>query len=339
MLRFPRGSFEVHRMSAPRSVKSSRHEIAELRWPRFSDYQIEGAREMDKRSTSTDIELRSIMVATDFSAASGSVLTHAAAIAHRYRSKLYVTHIISNDIYKAVPAEVMAEAVKQTRVYVQNAMENVLRREWFQHVQHETVIEEGQVAPTLLRLAAEYNVDLLVVGTRGYHGLERLLQGSVAEEVFRQASCPVLIVPPRATDQARTNLRTVLYSTDFSDNSLHAAPYAFSLARRHHGRLILLHVLQQSAVESHDDQVRLRTSVEERLRELGPAKDALSSEPLLYVEFGPIEQRIVRVAVENHADLIVLGIAGARAAVAHLIEGLTYKIVRAAPCPVLTIRG
>ncbi len=103
--------------------------------------------------------------------------------------------------------------------------------------------------------------------------------------------------------------------------------------------MILLHVSQESSILSQDDLVRLRAASEERLRQLLPAKGGPSREPLCYVEFGPVEQGIVRVAIENDADLIVLGIAAASAAAAHLAEGLTYKIVRAALCPVLTIRA
>ena len=217
---------------------------------------------------------------------------------------------------------------------------NQLRLEFLQRVQNESVIQEGSVAPELLRLAAERKVGLLVIGTRGHHGLDRLLQGSVAEEVFRQATtCPVLVVPPRADEQSGTTIRTIVYATSFSENSLRAAPYAFSLARRHRARLILLHVSPEITIHSQDALVRLRAAGEERLRQLLPAKGGSGREPLLYVEFGPAEERIVRVAVENHADLIVLGIAAAGAAAAHLAEGITYKIVGAAPCPVLTIRG
>jgi len=52
-----------------------------------------------------------------------------------------------------------------------------------------------------------------------------------------------------------------------------------------------------------------------------------------------VAEKIVRVAVENNADLIVLGIATAGASAAHLAEGDAYKVVGAAPCAVLTIRG
>jgi len=60
---------------------------------------------------------------------------------------------------------------------------------------------------------------------------------------------------------------------------------------------------------------------------------------LFYVEFGSVAEKIVRVAVENNADLIVLGIATAGTSAAHLADGDAYKVVGAAPCPVLTIPG
>ena len=75
-------------------------------------------RELDKPVSNMRIALRSIMAATDFSAHSVSVLTHAAAIARRYRSKLYVAHVIPTDVYRSVPAEIMEQALKQTKAYV-----------------------------------------------------------------------------------------------------------------------------------------------------------------------------------------------------------------------------
>ena len=218
-------------------------------------------------------------------------------------------------------------------------MRNQLALECLQNVPSEAVIREGSVAPELLKLAEKLNAGLLVIGTRAHHGLDRLLQGSVAEEVFRQASCPVLVVPPAVDEQSGIPIHTVLFPTSFSQNSLRAAPYAFSLARRHRARLILLHVSLESASSSGEDLARLRAAAEERLRTLLPAKGGPTLEPFLYVEFGPVAERIVRVAVENHADLIVLGIATTGAAASHLAEGDAYKIVGAAACPVLTIRG
>ena len=294
---------------------------------------------MAKAATAPKIRLREILCATDFSDHSVSVLAHAAAIARRYRSKLYVAHVIPTDVYRSVPAEVMAEALKQTRGYVQDAMRNQLALDFLQRVPNESVVREGSVASELLKLADELKAALLVIGTRAQHGLERLLQGSVAEEVFRQAPCPVLIVPPEAGEESGIPIRTVLFPTSFSENSLRAAPYAFSLARRHRAQLILLHVVLENISTSPEDLARLRSANEQRLRALVPTTNGSAREPSFCVEFGPVPERIVRVAVENDTDLIVLGIATAGVAAAHLAEGDAYRVVGAAPCPVLTIRG
>ena len=81
---------------------------------------------MGKAVTSEKIVLREVICATDFSAHSVSVLAHGAAIARRYRSRLYLVHVIPTDVYRSVPAEVMTEALKQTRAYAQDAMRNQL---------------------------------------------------------------------------------------------------------------------------------------------------------------------------------------------------------------------
>lgn len=294
---------------------------------------------MARDTTTTKIALARILCATDFSAHSVSVLAHAAAIARRYRSKLYLAHVIPTDVYRSVPGELMAEALKQTRGYAQDAMRNQLVLECLNNVPNEPVIREGSVAAELLKLADELKAGVLVIGTRVHHGLERLLQGSVAEEVFRQAPCPVLVVPPAVGEQSGIPIRTVLFPTSFSQNSLRASPYALSLARRHRARLILLHVLPEKPDASESDLVESRAAGEERLRKLLPAKGGPALAPLFYVEFGPVAERIVRVAVENNADLIVLGIVTAGIAATHLGEGEAYRVVGASPCPVLTIRG
>jgi len=294
---------------------------------------------LEKRATNTRVRLRDIIAATDFSDHSVSVLRHAAAIARRHRSTLHVVHVIPTDVYKSVPADLMAEALKQTRAYVKDAISNQLHLEFLQGVKNEVVIREGQVSPELLNVTTERNASLLVLGTRGHQGLERLLEGSIAEEVFRQASCPVLIVPPRADERSGLPVRTILYPTSFSENSLRARPYAFSLARTYRARLIMLYVVPEDTIQSQNDISCLRASGEERLRHLLPANGRFAQEPVLYVDFGPVERRIVGVGIENNADLIVLGIAAASASAAHLPEGVTYKVVGQAPCPVLTVRG
>lgn len=55
----------------------------------------------------------------------------------------------------------------------------------------------GRAVPTLLQMAVDYDADLIVVGTHGRRGVERAMLGSVAEELVRKASCPVLVARPK----------------------------------------------------------------------------------------------------------------------------------------------
>jgi len=95
----------------------------------------------------------------------------------------------------------------------------------------------------------------------------------------------------------------------------------------------------RTAIRCQDELQRRESYGQERWRDRLPKRGGPSREPLIYLGFGPVEQKVVGVATENGVDLIVLKIASARSASAHLAEGLTYEIVRSAPCPVLTIRG
>lgn len=282
------------------------------------------------------IYLKRMLFATDFSSASEAVLSHAVAIARRHMSKLYVAHVTPPELYRSVPDEILKEAVKRTEYHALHEMSRLIALGGLRKLRHRTLLEQGDIADTLLRLVREHAINLLVIGTRGYRGVRRMLLGSVAEKVFRQAPCPVLIVPLPAGERAR--VARILYPTDFSQQSLQAAPHAFSLARHYRAKLILLHVVEDAAVHSVADLTRRRGLVENRLTKSVLGEAQLELTPELAVEFGDPAQRVLRVAAEWQAGLIVLGVRRAKATTAHLTEGTAYKVVRQAPCPVLTVR-
>jgi len=282
------------------------------------------------------ISLKRVLVATDFSVSSEIVLSYAAAIARRYRSKIYLAHVTPPELYRSVPREILKSAVTRTREHVRHEMSHLIRAGGLKKVRHQVLLEEGDIANVLLRLIREHAIDLLVIGTRGNRGVKRMLLGSVAEKVYRQASCPVLIVPPRAGERVR--ISRILYPTDFSQSSLRAAPYAFSLANHHRARLILLHVVEDTVVHSVADLNRQRQLVQDRLKKSISAAAELEFKPELEVSFGEPARRISKVAAEWQAGLIVLAVRPASLTTAHLREGTAHKVVRQAPCPVLTTR-
>ena len=150
---------------------------------------------------------------------------------------------------------------------------------------------------------------LLVLGTHGRTGLKKLLLGSVAEKLFRRAPCPVLTVGPEVVlEKPVAEFNHILFATDFSDQSLAAAPYAISLAQEHQSRLTLLHVMETARAGTGrlfepDTQYLTR-----QLRELVSPEQDFWFEPEYVVEFGDAEEQILKAASDHKADLVVLGV-------------------------------
>jgi len=213
------------------------------------------------------------------------------------------------------------------------------------------VTEARSAQKEILREAAKLSADLVVMGTHGRSGFERVLLGSVTEKVLRTSPVPVLTVPSHAPDvvpAGRDPFKRILYATDFSPGSEHALRYAASLAEHAAAQLTLLHVVEllpagydpipvmafdvaayNSALED-AAKGRLRTFVPDAFR-LGCDTDDVVASGRPYVE-------ILRTAEERQIDLIVLGIHG-RSALDKLVFGSTTEhVVRRATCPVLTVR-
>ena len=97
---------------------------------------------------------------------------------------------------------------------------------------HACPIEEGDIQARLAAAIEKNDTDLVVIGTRGRNGLGKLLLGSVAEDIFRTVSCPVLTVGPHSGSShgPSVELREILYATHLSPESEGGAAYAISLA-------------------------------------------------------------------------------------------------------------
>jgi len=284
------------------------------------------------------MNIQNILLATDFSASSQAALQYAALVTERFNAHLVVAHVISESAFKDVPTAILADAKNRTIVETRRRLEQL--RESLNDFEAEFILEEGPVADKLLLLAESKSVDFLIVGTRGHSGIKRLLLGSVAEKLSRQARCPVLVVPDSAVPYKSevSTLRRFLCPTNFSPRSVTAIKQALEFAKSFSAQLILLHVVEEPAL-NRADRIALRTAVEERLSGFSSRLSANgpSYEAELVVEFGSPAEIIVKVAAERDADLIALSIQRAKAAVAHLAPEITYSVVQQADRPVLTI--
>ena len=214
----------------------------------------------------------------------------------------------------------------------------------------EARVVEGAPAAEILRVAREEAAGLVILGTHGRNGFDRLLLGSVTERVLRYAPCPVLTVTTRALPDYppdRPPFRRILCPIDFSSASHRAVEYALTLAQEAYGRLTLLHVLEQLPPEedvtmSRFDIAGFHRAMEQiaraRLENAIPDGARDWCRPEIHVGRGKAWRVILEAAEERDADLIVIGTHGRHPIDTTLFGSTTHHVVRAARCPVLVAR-
>ena len=311
----------------------------------------------DMSTTATvlaNIQLRSVLIATDFSAASEKALRHALAIARYYGAKLYAMHVVSSIGLTIVGPEAIAQATSTALQDAALTERRLVSSGALKNIRHQVIIRQGNdIWAELEAVVRDKGVDLLVLGTHGRTGLKRLALGSIAERIFRNAHCRVLTVGPCSPPDARLAVdgtpRPVLFATDFSEASLRALPEAASLANQRRAKLVLLHMLwlvpqaEDNRWYTASDVVKARAAAEattrKRLEEL-VANVPLAVEPGFIIDFGEPAEGILRAAESLHAEIITLGLKDKRhiETISHLPWSTAYDVVCAATCPVLTVR-
>lgn len=294
-----------------------------------------------------DVVISHVLCPTDFSTFSEAAIRQATRIATWYGARLTALSCIPTWPRVSVAFPEYGEPfISPAPEDVRSELQRFLRPAEEAGVPCDVAVVDGRPAPTIVQYAREKAADLVVMGTHGHGGFERLLLGSVTEKVLRKAPCPVLTVGPAAADE-RPEVARILCALDFSDMSLRALDYAASLARVATAVLNVVHVVDwpleegESAPRDFDLRNyrrhladlalrRLRTTIPEALREQSGAEEITT--------FGRPHGAILRIAAEKHADLIVLGVHGAGSVDRTLFGSTAYHVVRGAKCPVLSVR-
>lgn len=301
------------------------------------------------------VPIERVLCPVDFSEASRHAIDHATVIARWYKASITALHVYT-PMFMPVPGlpppEDRVPEAELTRMHAETAA--CFERASADGVGVNVLIDIGQPARCILSRSVALGADLIVMGTHGASGFERLLLGSVTEKVLRRAPCPVLSVPPQAQATSTLPFRRLLCAVDFSGSSLSALELASSLAKESDAALTILHVVEwpwqeppppvsrelppEQAAALAEFRRYLETSATERLKALVPeaVRDGCAMEPR--VAHGKSYVEILRVAAEDDADLIVMGVHGRNPADVMLFGSTTNHVVRRATCPVLTLR-
>ena len=284
-------------------------------------------------------EIKRLMFATDFSHVSLAALPFAAAIARTFDSELHLFHTVMPDYEYPLLANspvLLARADGEAT----RRMRDLARASFLADVKigSQEVTKGG--FEVLNRRVAEREIDLIVIGTHGRRGFERILLGSFAEQLIRSAPCPVLTVGPHIAMRVGREFRPrqVLFAADGSMDSFRALRNAIFFAEKRCD-LALLHVLPTGQEKTPQSEAFLAL-----MRDGLPGTISLETirkcNPEIVIKFGNPVNKILEAAAERKSELIVMG---ARSSEIKNKEkyrnGVSYGVIIKATCPVLTVRG
>jgi len=187
-------------------------------------------------------KMKTIVVATDLEGRSEAALEYARKLAGAYNARMVLAHGLDPMEYAAVdtvPGRVLRTMPEQARAVLDELVADLIREGIHSHSE----VRQGQVVDMLLEVAEQYQAGLIVVGTHGQKGAGAVAVGTVAEQLVRRASCPVLAV---AADWNAGEFRPVpggpvMLAMDHNDAAPAAVEAACSLAGTFKRTLIVVH--------------------------------------------------------------------------------------------------
>ena len=295
------------------------------------------------------LEIKLILCPIDFSEFSVSAFQHALSVAGHYEAKLVAQHIV--ELWRHPAAEFVASAglyeeysqalceggKKQLEEFVENHTHD--------DIQPELVVQVGVAADSILSFAQLQKADVIVMGTHGRRGFDRLMLGSVTDRVMRGAPCPVLATSRPTHDSVAAgkeqghvhHLSRILFCADFSENSGRALKYAISATAEYDAELTLLHVLEEVPSPAKTEEAMAVAA--ERLDKLIPPEERKTLKIKTAVRFGKPYEQIVQFAGDAQIDMVTMGVRGRGALDVAVFGSTTYRVMQLGYYPVLAVRS
>lgn len=208
------------------------------------------------------------------------------------------------------------------------------------------ILSDVAPAAAILRYAADNGIELIVTGTHGRRGFRRLILGSVAEEVVRLSTVPVMTISEQASVSRTGGLHSLLVPVDFSEESVRMVRAAREIAKSIGGEVDLLHVVEETihpafyntgVYSVYDLQPDLDRKAIRELQRLYSRAGGPDVEVSFSLRQGHAAKNIVEYAKDRGFDLIVMATHGLTGLSHVLIGSVTETVVRTSSCPVLIL--
>jgi nucleotide-binding universal stress UspA family protein len=291
--------------------------------------------------------IKRILCAIDRSPSSLQAFGYAIVLARWQRARLNLLEVIEEAPPPGVSRAPTSDGVpNETRTTLERDLRRVLTARRASDVKVEISLRNGNVVQEILAQAKTSRPDLVVIGSHGRGGIQRLVLGSVAEKVLRLATCPVLTVRRgvRLVRRSRSPFGTILCPTDFSAAANKAVAYAKRLAQEADAKLILMTAVEWPFGDEVTSgaiaelQKSIASNASEALTRLLPRPASNGPRAQAIVAVGKASAAIVKVARARSVDLIVMGVSGRGALDVAVLGSTTHHVIREGAWPVLTVR-
>jgi nucleotide-binding universal stress UspA family protein len=272
--------------------------------------------------------IQHILAPVDFSELSVEGLRYAVNLAKCLGARvtvLYADPFLPPPYFTEGSLDDLKKQTEDSKRQAETRLRQLAESEAGESVGIEVSVDEGLPADSIRRVASDSSADLIVMGTHGRSGVNRLILGSVTERVLREAQVPVLVV--RGGSSAG-QIKSILCPVNDSEPARRALLAATDLATGFGAALNVVHVKQAGAEDSIDDLCAWIPESQRALcttGELSPATD--------------VAQEVLTLASQSHADLLVLGARHRRFFDTTVLGANTIRMLRHAPCPVLAVFG
>jgi nucleotide-binding universal stress UspA family protein len=277
-----------------------------------------------------------ILCPTDFSEPATLALHYAKSLAACFDARLMV---LFADSFSPPPyfTSGQVEDLAKTIERIKEAGHEYLTRYVSEHIggtsQVEIIVAENQTVPAILVTAEEKKVDLIVMGTHGRSGINRLMLGSVTEKILHETERPVLTVREKkgAAELSSVSIQEVLCPINFTEIALKALEHAVAISKCFGAELLVLHVIEPhlTGIKEKDEHGRLCAWIPEDIRSRCSLKEI--------VRRGDAGEQIIKSVSSERCDMIVLGGQHKPFHDTTVLGTTTIRVTRHAPCPVLTV--
>jgi nucleotide-binding universal stress UspA family protein len=287
-----------------------------------------------------ELNLKSIVYATDFSLCAQNAGLYASRIATYFSAKLLVAHAFTLSP-AAMEVEVSDKRFSQQRKDLERLLAEEAVLLGADSIEAIPTLLEGDPKDVIPGLADSYEPSMIVLGTHGGGRLERGVIGSIAEKILRSTRWPAFTVGPQVKPLSAQTFpfARIPFATDFTSAAANAAIYAVTFAEVFGAKIDVLNVIQDDAVEHPDRLSELQTRFFSALDGLVPQQAKEFCDPRTYVAVGKAHDRILEHIRDRSIDLLVLGIRRTSHLSMEMRTSGAFRIIVDAACPVLTIRS